>query len=614
MSSKTDQVSIDLAIKIVGKWKETYGWIPIFAAFAAIFMAFFTGANNLPAPFSTPIGSGSLTLLKAFVMACVIYVPGAAFASSTSTVNALFSYFLKENQPSEGFLMWSLVVVLITAAIWLALATYLQLPVSSLQSIQGALLGTILVTQGFGYIPLWNKNQNHNFIGGGLVWIVLEWTVAPLIAFLCAFLLFALMKVSLLRHENAEKRILVFLPIDYGISAGLLCLFLMYQVLPHMIALYSWVMIVAVTVATLIGALLSLLVVVPLAMKKLKAVKNYKTMKRNMTKSSDHSKSKCIESQDPTFNDTKSADDEAQFEEALKDFMQMRVLDTVYEEDERSWGSPDTLVQEPENKLAEDQSPASQDQSNIDKSTSFRKLLESTPNQLVQSHTRNFQKIEKATPIGNAFQFLTGSSNSFFSPVMEYDRHTLIRHALAEKYDDVEDFFSFPHLIASCIFALIQSTNEVAAVVSPYGAILDVFHNREKYSGNGEHVGSIHVTWWFKAIGGFGAAIGFFLCGFRVTQSLGGKLTYMSNSRGLAAQLSTVAAIIIVTKIKLPVSTIHALVGSLVGVGIADDPRNVNWKLLFKFMCGWVMTIVFCSGVAYVIFSVSIHSPAYVVR
>lgn len=81
------------------------------------------------------------------------------------------------------------------------------------------------------------------------------------------------------------------------------------------------------------------------------------------------------------------------------------------------------------------------------------------------------------------------------------------------------------------------------------------------------------MTWWFKAIAGFGAALGFLVCGFRVTQSLGGRLTYMSNSRGLAAQLSTVAAIIIVTEIKLPVSTIHAFVGSLVGVGIADDPR-----------------------------------------
>lgn len=101
--------------------------------------------------------------------------------------------------------------------------------------------------------------------------------------------------------------------------------------------------------------------------------------------------------------------------------------------------------------------------------------------------------------------------------VTEYDRKTLIRHALAEKYDETEDFFSFPQILASCIFAyvhslllnliklhnvnllkyahklcsLIQSTSEIAAVVSPYGAIVDIFNHRTKYSGNGEEVVSL---------------------------------------------------------------------------------------------------------------------------
>ncbi|GLT68310.1 hypothetical protein SLA2020_405560 [Shorea laevis] len=70
---------------------------------------------------------------------------------------------------------------------------------------------------------------------------------------------------------------------------------------------------------------------------------------------------------------------------------------------------------------------------------------------------------------------------------------------------------------------------------------------------------------------------------------------------------------IMVSRNKLPVSSIHAFIGSLVGVGMADDVRNVNWKLVGKYLCGWVMTIVFCCGVAYVMFSASIHTPAYVV-
>lgn len=88
------------------------------------------------------------------------------------------------------------------------------------------------------------------------------------------------------------------------------------------------------------------------------------------------------------------------------------------------------------------------------------------------------------------------------------------------------------------------------------------------------------VSWWFGALGGLGAVMGFSLCGWKIAQCLGGKLTYMSNSRGLASQLATVAAVIIVSKTNLPVSNVHAFVGSLVGVGVADDLR-----VLFLLIC-----------------------------
>ena len=50
MSSKEGKVAVDLTTGIVGRWKETYQWIPIFGAFASIAMAFSAGANNLAAP------------------------------------------------------------------------------------------------------------------------------------------------------------------------------------------------------------------------------------------------------------------------------------------------------------------------------------------------------------------------------------------------------------------------------------------------------------------------------------------------------------------------------------------------------------------------------------
>ncbi|KAH9749126.1 phosphate transporter [Citrus sinensis] len=480
MPADSEKIPVEFAVQVVGKWKETYQWVPVLGGFAAFAMAFSAGANNLPAPFSTALGSGTLTLLKASIMAGLIYVPGAALASNST--------FIKENQPSEGFLMWT---------IWLVIATYFELPVSPQQATQAALLGSMLVTEGFDYIPLWNK-----------------------------------------------------------------------------------------------------VVIVPLATKELGATEKHKTAKNNNMNST---KEQCVEIQDQTCsNNTKGGDDEA--EDVLREFMQRRVLDTVYEEEERnSCASPDSTIKDSDQQLA----------LSTGQSTQFKHLLQCTPNNLVQ--TKTFHKMENQSPFQSAYNFVRNFTKSTVSPVIEYDRNTLIRHALAEKYDEIEDCFSVPHLLASCIFALIQSVSEIAAIVSPYGAIVDIFNNRAKYSGNGEDVDSIDVSWWFRALGGLGAVMGFILCGWKLTQCLGGKLTYMSNSRGLASQLSTVAAVIIVSTTNLPVSTVHAFVGSLVGVGIADDIQNVNWKLLFKFICGWVMTIIFCCGAAFAIFYASVHVPAYAV-
>lgn len=74
------------------------------------------------------------------------------------------------------------------------------------------------------------QDENKNLNGVGLIRIILEWAVAPPIAGVMAFCFFAFLKIAVLRKENAEKRMLIFLPICYGILAGLLCLFLMDQV------------------------------------------------------------------------------------------------------------------------------------------------------------------------------------------------------------------------------------------------------------------------------------------------------------------------------------------------------------------------------------------------
>ncbi|CAN1283522.1 Phosphate-repressible phosphate permease pho-4 [Linum perenne] len=613
-----EKVSIDLATRVVGSWKDTYVWIPILGAFAAVALAFSTGANNIPAPvssftlcfdsaaklklcfvqLSTAVGSGALTLFKATIAAFFIYLPGAALTGD-SPIDSLFSHFLQDNQPNEAFLLWSMTVVLITAAIWLAIATYFELPVSSQQSMQDALLGTIIGVQGFRYIPIWNKDEYHRLNVVGMLWMVIEWAVAPLAACISGFCIFALLKKFVLKHEKGDKRIFILLPIGYGVSAGLLCHFLVFEVLRAHVGCNIWVGVGAVSLATLFGALLSRLMVIKNSRGEFEIKETTVNLDQNHNSDIELQQDKKVTNDDSDAKEEEKP--EVDVDDMLNDFMQMRTLETVYEEEERSTAFSDTT---------QDQDH-SQSVSQSIQLTSFKQLLECKSEQFERK--TSFQIIKETALNNRGWRHVKETAKAVICPAVEYDRPTLIRHALAEKYDELEDLFWLLHLIASCIFAFIQSSTEIGALAGPYGAIVDVFQNREKYSENFTRTSATNVTWWSRVMGGFVAAMGFFFCGWRLTQVLGLKLTYVSNSRGLVAQLSAVAAVLVVMRINFPASCVHAFVGSTVGVGIADNRKNVNWRMVGKFVGGWGLTTLFCSGLGYVMFSASIHSPSYVV-
>lgn len=50
MPANSEKIPVEFAVQVVGKWKETYQWVPVLGGFAAFAMAFSAGANNLPAP------------------------------------------------------------------------------------------------------------------------------------------------------------------------------------------------------------------------------------------------------------------------------------------------------------------------------------------------------------------------------------------------------------------------------------------------------------------------------------------------------------------------------------------------------------------------------------
>lgn len=141
---------------------------------------------------------------------------------------------------------------------------------------------------------------------------------------------------------------------------------------------------------------------VPLAIKKFDTTQNYQSKKTNVSL-----KQQSEETQDQACNNKVDSTEE-DFEIALRDFMKMRVLETVYEEDEKSWPSPDA-DQDTDQPATHSLSKSSPEQS----TTPFKQLLQFSPNR----QTRKFQKINKRTMAENASDFIKDLAKSTLSPV-----------------------------------------------------------------------------------------------------------------------------------------------------------------------------------------------------
>ena len=71
------------------------------------------------------------------------------------------------------------------------------------------------------------------------------------------------------------------------------------------------------------------------------------------------------------------------------------------------------------------------------------------------------------------------------------------------------------------------------------------------------------------ALGGFGIILGLATWGYRVMETIGKKITELTPSRGFAAELAAATTIVLASRLGIPVSTTHILVGSVLGVGLA---------------------------------------------
>jgi len=92
--------------------------------------------------------------------------------------------------------------------------------------------------------------------------------------------------------------------------------------------------------------------------------------------------------------------------------------------------------------------------------------------------------------------------------------------------------------------------------------------------------------------------IGLATWGYRVMETIGKKITELTPSRGFAAELAAATTIVVASRLGIPISTTHTLVGAVLGVGLARGIGALDLRVVGKILASWVATLPLAAGLS----------------
>jgi phosphate/sulfate permease len=187
-----------------------YLWIAVLGGIVGFMYGFLIGANDVANAFASSVSAKSITLRQAVMIASVCEFGGAFLlgAAVTNTVRSkIFDVDLFTQEPEV--LMFGMFISLFSANVWLFVATYFGMPVSTTHDVVGCILGFALAAKGFSAIN-WET----------VAMIFASWFVSPVASGTVAAIFFGCVKQFVMRAEKPYERAYYTFPIVLTIGIG----------------------------------------------------------------------------------------------------------------------------------------------------------------------------------------------------------------------------------------------------------------------------------------------------------------------------------------------------------------------------------------------------------
>lgn len=160
-----------------------------------------------------------------------------------------------------------------------------------------------------------------------------------------------------------------------------------------------------------------------------------------------------------------------------------------------------------------------------------------------------------------------------------------------------ERVFLVLQVLTACFVAFAHGSNDVANAVGPMAAVFGTL--------KGGVTAKVAVPHRVLLIGAIGIVIGLATYGYKIMATVGKKITELTPSRGFAAEFGAATTIVVASKLGLPVSTTHTLVGAVIGVGFARGIAAINMSIVRQIIASWVITVPFAAVLAGVLYALA---------
>lgn len=550
-----------------------YDWILALTTIAFVFSSTGNGANDVANSYATSVAARTLSMKQAGGLAAITEFVGAVALGDrvTDTVkNSIISINRFKGRPAT--LMLAMGCAEVGNATWLAIANRVGFPVSTTQTVVGAIIGVGFASQS----PItwgWKK--------GSVSQIAASWGIAPLIAAGFSSIIFLSLKFFILDRADSFRWAMRLIPIYLATTGGILALFIVVET-PTAPSLEEFG--AGKAVGIVLGVFFGCLFVA--------CVFFMPYFHRRLVKQDPRLRywhiplgPLLLKENFPIYLPSKGedyvsnyyADEYGEVQAGRKD--REKTGDRVPTVVQRSQNGTSTLPESPH--------PGQDLERNLD-------ATRPRPRRPVGPHERFIEPVKDLRWTNpkkcwgyTKWFFLQGVTRDVISHRSEHLREI---HSRAHRYDDrVEHLWTYCQVVSAMMMSIAHGSNDVANAVGPWVATYSTYQ-----AGVVNTDASTPV--WILAVAGCLIGLGFWFYGYHIMRALGNRITQMSPTRGFSAELGAAITVLIASRLALPVSTTQCLTGGATGVALMNfDLKAVNWRQLLVIFGGWVLTLP-CAG------------------